>query len=77
MGINLNGINWFSVSNFLGKIVTNMDLYKFGVEANGLVILIQEFGENHDSGVGADFRAELYGESASENTGLRNCLGSM
>lgn len=50
-----NGINGFSVSNCLRKIVTNVDLYKFVVEANGLTILIQEFGENHDSGVGVDF----------------------
>lgn len=35
--------------------MTNVDLYKFVVEANGLVILIQEFGENHDSGIGVDF----------------------
>ena len=60
MGINLNGINGFSVSNFLGKIVTNVDLYTFVVEANGLAILIQEFGENHDWGVGVDFVWRVY-----------------
>lgn len=40
VGINLNGINGFSVSKFLGKIVTNVDLYKFVVETNGLAVLI-------------------------------------
>lgn len=39
-----------------------MDLYKFVVEANGLAILIQEFGENHDSGVG-EFGADFGGRT--------------
>lgn len=55
-----------------------MDLYKFVVEANGLAILIQEFGENHDSGVG-EFGADFGGRTvwrvcSGESTGPQNCF---
>lgn len=49
-------------------MVTSMDLSKFAVEADGLVISIQWFGESRDLGLGPDFR-ELCEESSKDNPG--------
>lgn len=37
-----------------------MYLYKFAVEANGLVYQSRNLGENHDFGIGDDFRGTVW-----------------